>query len=94
MSFQFKSVSRRRQGISRREGVANHVDLRNAVGVSNFHAGDIPVADQLLGQMAADLQHGLDLGDVHNIGVVREHHFIHGLQLSLRHRNHLLRRRA
>ena len=31
-------------------------------------------------------------GDVHDIGVVREHHLIHSLQLSLRHRNHLLRR--
>ena len=44
--------------------------------------------------MAADFQHGLDLGNVHNVGVIREHHLIHGLQLSLRHRNHLLHRRA
>ena len=41
--------------------------------------------ETIIRQMAADFQHGLDLGNVHNVGVIREHHLIHGLQLSLRH---------
>ena len=44
--------------------ILNDIDLGYPERISDFQASDIPVIDQVIGKMAADAKHRLELSDV------------------------------
>lgn len=59
--------------------------MKNPERISDFQSSDIPVIDQVIGKMAADTKHRLELSDVHNVRILRKHHQVQFSQLRLFH---------
>ena len=51
--------------------ILNDIDLGYPERISDFQASDIPVIDQVIGKMAADTKHRLELSDVHDVRICR-----------------------
>lgn len=49
--------------------ILNDIDLGYPESISDFQASDIPVIDQVIGKMAADTKHRLELSDVHDVRI-------------------------
>ena len=64
--------------------IANDVDFGDLVGVSQFDTADLPLSQQVIGRVAADPQHGLQLADVDNVRVLGEHQAVAGGQFLFR----------
>ena len=52
--------------------IADHVDLGDLVGVAQLQPPDAAVCQQVVGRMAADAQHDLQLAHRHDVGIVGE----------------------
>lgn len=65
--------------------ILNDIDLGYPESISDFQASDIPVIDQVIGKMAADAKHRLELSDVHEVRLLRKHHQVQFSQLRLFH---------
>ena len=59
------------------QNVIDHIDFGDFVGVSQPDAADFALPQQVIGRMAADAQHGLQILDRYNVGVLREHELVH-----------------
>lgn len=49
--------------------ILDDIDLGYPERISDFQSSDIPVIDQVIGKMAADTKHRLELSDVHNVRI-------------------------
>lgn len=65
--------------------ILNDIDLGYPESISDFQATDIPVIDQVIGKMAADAKHRLELSDIHEVRLLRKHHQVQFSQLRLFH---------
>ena len=59
------------------QNVIDHIDFGDFVGVSQPDAADFTLPQQVIGRVAADAQHGLQILDRYNVGVLCEHEFVH-----------------
>ena len=59
------------------QNIIDHIDFGNFVGVSQPDAADFALSQQVIGRMAADAQHGLQILDRYNVGVLRKHELVH-----------------
>lgn len=62
--------------MSGRKSIIDHIDFRDAVSISDFYAGDISIIDERIGEMTADIQHGLYLRNIDNIGIICKHYLV------------------
>ena len=51
--------------------ILDDIDLGYPERISDFQSSDIPVIDQVIGKMAADTKHRLELSDVHDVRICR-----------------------
>ena len=65
--------------------ILNDIDLGYPERISDFQSSDIPVIDQVIGKMAADAKHRLELSDVHDVRILRKYHQVQFSQLRLFH---------
>lgn len=66
--------------------IVDDADFRNFQRRADLHGVDVPIVDQLVGQLAADTQHLPKLFDGHDVQVFRKHHLIKLSELSFLHR--------
>lgn len=66
--------------------IVDDADFRNFQRRADLHGVDVPIVDQLVGQLAADAQHLPKLFDGHDVRVFRKHHLIKLSELSFLHR--------
>lgn len=59
------------------QNIIDHIDFGNLVGVSQPDAADFALPQQVIGRMAADAQHGLQILDRYNVRVLRKHELVH-----------------
>ena len=59
------------------QDVIDHIDFGDFVGVSQPDAADFTLPQQVIGRVAADAQHGLQILDRYNVGVLCEHELVH-----------------
>ena len=59
------------------QNIIDHIDFWDFVGVSQPDAADLALPQQVIGRMAADAQHGLQILDRYNVGVLCEHELVH-----------------
>lgn len=59
------------------QNIVNDVDFGDFVGVSQPDAADFALSQQVIGRVAADAQHGLQILDRYNVRVLRKHELVH-----------------
>lgn len=59
------------------QNVIDYIDFGDFVGVSQPDATDFALPQQVIRRVAADAQHGLQILDRYNVGVLREHELVH-----------------
>ena len=59
------------------QNIVNDIDFGDFVGVSQPDAADLALSQQVIGRMSADAQHGLQILDRYNVGVLRKHELVH-----------------
>ena len=59
------------------QNVIDHIDFGDFVGVCQPDAADLALSQQVIGRVAADTQHGLQVLDRYNVGVLRKHELVH-----------------
>ena len=59
------------------QNIVNDVDFWDFVGVSQPDAADFALPQQVIRRVAADAQHGLQILDRYNVGVLRKHELVH-----------------
>lgn len=59
------------------QNIIDHIDFGDFVGVSQPDAADFAIPQQVIGCMAADAQHGLQILDRYNVRVLRKHELVH-----------------
>ena len=64
--------------------IANDVDFGDLIGVPLFDTADFLFSQQVIGYVVADPQHGLQLADVDNVGIRREHQAVTGARFLFR----------
>ena len=59
------------------QNVIDYIDFGDFVGVSQPDAADLALSQQVIGRMAADAQHVLQILDRYNVRVLRKHELVH-----------------
>lgn len=59
------------------QNVIDYIDFGDFVSVCQPDAADLALSQQVIGRMAADAQHGLQILDRYNVGVLRKHELVH-----------------
>ena len=59
------------------QNVIDHIDFGDFVGVSQPDAADFALPQQVIGSVTADAQHGLQILNRYNVGVLRKHELVH-----------------
>ena len=59
------------------QNIVNDIDFWDFVGVSQSDAADFALSQQVIGCMATDAQHGLQILDRYNVGGLRKHELVH-----------------
>ena len=59
------------------QNIIDHIDFGDFVGVSQPDAADFALPQQVIGRVAADAQHGLQILDRYNVWVFCKHELVH-----------------
>lgn len=59
------------------QNIVNDIDFGDFVGVCQPDAADFALPQQVIRRVAADAQHGLQILDRYNVGVLRKHELVH-----------------
>ena len=59
------------------QNVIDYIDFGDFVGVCQPDAADFALSQQVIGRVAADAQHGLQILDRYNIRILRKHELVH-----------------
>ena len=59
------------------QNIVNDIDFGDFVSVCQTDAADFALSQQVIGRMAADAQHGLQILDCYNVRLLRKHELVH-----------------
>ena len=59
------------------QNIVNDIDFWDFVDVCQPDTADFALPQQVIGRMAADAQHGLQILDRYNVRVLRKHELVH-----------------
>ena len=59
------------------QNIIDHIDFGDFVSVCQPDAADFALPQQVIGRVAADAQHGLQILDCYNVRVLRKHELVH-----------------
>lgn len=59
------------------QNIIDHIDFGDFVSVCQSDAADFAFPQQVIGRVAADAQHGLQILDRYNVRVLRKHELVH-----------------
>ena len=59
------------------QNIIDHIDFGDFVGVSQPDAADFALSQQVIGRMAADAQHCLQVLNRYNVRILRKHELVH-----------------
>ena len=59
------------------QNIIDHIDFGDFVSVCQPDAADFALPQQVIGRVAADAQHGLQILDRYNVRVLRKHELVH-----------------
>ena len=74
-----RSLLRAHAGLTARtlQNIVNDIDFWDFVGVSQPDAADLALSQQVIGRVAADAQHCLQVLNRYNVRVLRKHELVH-----------------